>query len=326
MTDLTRPDKSLSDGGLDLSVDPQMEAVVTAFQQHFGEPMRELGAVEIRARRAALGLAAAPAIDLAEVVDFEIPARGHGIPARHYRPQSGPTDGLVVYFHGGGWVFGSVDESDGLCRLLAALTGCDVVSVDYRLAPEHTHPAAVSDAEDAVRWAAGNLPESTPLILMGDSAGGNLVAAVAQSARERLEKPIALQVLIYPVLDHRMDTDSYRDRGGKLLISADDMEWFWSQYVPDIGARSRPDASPGLTRDLRGLAPAVVVVAEHDPLRDEVLDYARRLGDASVPTSVFRYNTMAHGFLSMFGTLTTADDAIRNIAVAISDACRSAKP
>lgn len=183
----------------------------------------------------------------------------------------------------------------------------------------------MNDTEDAVRWVANTLAGSAPLVLMGDSAGGNLVAAVAQSAREHALPAIALQVLVYPVLDHRMNSDSYRDRGDKLLISADDMDWFWSQYVPDVNARSQADASPGLTANLRGLAPAVVVVAEHDPMRDEVLDYARRLEDASVPTTVHRYDTVAHGFFSMFGTLAVADDAIRSVAVAISDACRSAK-
>lgn len=325
MTDTGRTEESLLDDHLNLPLDPQMQAVVGAFQQHFGDPMRDLGATEVRARRAALRATAASAPELAEVVDLQIPGRDGAIPARHYRPQSGTATGIVVYFHGGGWVFGGVDESDGLCRVLAALTGCDIVSVDYRLAPEHVYPAAVNDAEDAVRWVADSLAGSAPLILVGDSAGGNLVAAVAQSSRGRGLPPIALQVLVYPVLDHRMNSDSYRDRGGKLLISADDMDWFWSQYIPNISSRGEANASPGLTENLHGLAPAVVIVAEHDPMRDEVLDYARRLEDASVPTSVHRYDTMAHGFFSMFGTLAAADDAIRSVAVAISSACQSTK-
>ncbi|OUS92049.1 alpha/beta hydrolase [Rhodococcus sp. NCIMB 12038] len=326
MTDVERADITRPGELLARPLDPQMRTVVDLFQQHLGEPMRELGATEVRARRAALRSATAPTIELAEVVDLRIPERADGIAARHYRPQSGPPEGVVVYFHGGGWVLGGLEESDGFCRVLAGLTGCDVVSIDYRLAPEHIYPAAVDDADSSVRWIADKLAADAPLVVMGDSAGGNLVAAVAQNARDRGLPRIALQVLVYPVLDHRMQTDSYRERGGKLLISADDMEWFWSQYVPDVGRRSEPAASPGLTADLRGVAPAVVVVAEYDPMRDEVLDYARRLEEDSVPTSVYRYDSMAHGFFSMFGTLAAADDAIRSVAVQISDTCRSSKP
>ncbi|WP_216892843.1 alpha/beta hydrolase [Nocardia alni] len=326
MTDVGRVSPALRDDHLGLALDPQMRAVVEMFQQHFDEPMRVLGASEIRARRAALSRGASPTSELAAVVDLVIPGRDCGIPARHYRPQSGPAQGVVVYFHGGGWVFGGIDESDGLCRLLAGLTGCDVVSVDYRLAPEHPYPAAANDAVDAVDWVSNTIAAQAPLVVMGDSAGGNLVAAAVQHASRSERTEIVLQVLVYPVLDHRMSTASYRDRGERLLISADDMDWFWSQYVPDIAMRGEVGASPGLSADLRGLPPTIVVVAEHDPLHDEGLDYAHRLGEASVPTTVHRYDTMAHGFFSMVGALTVADDAVRAVAVAISDACRPSKP
>jgi acetyl esterase len=309
---------------VELPSDPQMQAVIAVFQQHLGEPMRELGAVELRARRAALRPATRPAVELAEVRDLAIPGRSGDVPARVYRPHDGPSAGVVVYFHGGGWVIGSVDESDTFCRVFAGLTGCDIVSVDYRLAPEHVYPAALEDADDAVRWVARELAAEAPLVLMGDSAGGNLVAAVVRRARDEGGPQVALQVLVYPVLDHRMATPSYTERGGKLLISADDMDWFWAQYTPDVARRAEPDASPGLVDDLAGLAPALVVVAEHDPMRDESLDYAARLEEAGVPTTVLRYDTVAHGFFPMTGTLTVADDAIRAVGLAVSDACRAA--
>jgi acetyl esterase len=300
-----------------------MQAVIAVFQQHLGEPMREIGAEQVRVRRAALRSSARPAVELAEVRDLAVPGRSGDIPARLYRPYDGPPVGVVVYLHGGGWVLGSLDESDTFCRVFAGITGCDVVSVDYRLAPEHTYPAAVEDADDAVRWIARELAADAPLVLMGDSAGGTLVAAVAQHARNEGAPAIALQVLVYPVLDHRMATPSYTERGGKLLISADDMDWFWSQYVPDLERRAEPDASPGLVADLSGLAPALFVVAEFDPMRDEALDYAARLEDAGVPTTVLRYDTVAHGFFPMTGTLAVADDAIRAVGIAVSDACRA---
>jgi acetyl esterase len=307
-----------------LPPDPQMQAVIGVFQQHLGEPMREIGAVDVRARRAALRSNAQPAVELAEVRELAVPGRAGVVPARLYRPHDGPSAGVVVYFHGGGWVIGSVDESDTFCRVFAGTTGCDVVSVDYRLAPEHVYPAAVEDADDAVRWVARELAADAPLVLMGDSAGGNLVAAVVRRARDEGGPEIALQVLVYPVLDHRMATPSYTERGGKLLISADDMDWFWAEYVPDAARRAEPDASPGLVEDLAGLAPALVVVAEYDPMRDESLDHARRLAEAGVPTTVLRYDTVAHGFFPMTGTLAVADDAIRTVGLAVSDACRAA--
>ncbi|GAA4558781.1 alpha/beta hydrolase [Pseudonocardia xishanensis] len=308
---------------VELPSDPQMQAVIGVFRQHLGEPMRELGAAEVRTRRAALRSSVPPAVELAEVRDIAVSGRSGEVPVRLYRPQDGPSAGVVVYLHGGGWVLGSLDESDTFCRVFAGITGCDVVSVEYRLAPEHTYPAAVEDADDAVRWIARELAGDAPLVLMGDSAGGTLAAAVAQHARADGSPQVALQVLVYPVLDHRMATPSYTERGGKLLISADDMDWFWSVYVPDVERRAEPDASPGLVEDLAGLAPALFVVAEFDPMRDEALDYARRLESAGVPTTVLHYDTVAHGFFPMAGTLAVADNAIRTVGLAVADACRA---
>ncbi|WP_220186923.1 alpha/beta hydrolase, partial [Pseudonocardia pini] len=252
------------------------------------------------------------------VDDVEVTVRGGTVPVRRYRALPGPVSGVVVYLHGGGWVLGGLDEADLLCRSLALHSGCEIVSVGYRLAPEHRFPTAVDDADDVVAWVARGLAPGTALTVMGDSAGGNLAAVVARRARDRGAPRIDLQVLVYPVTDHRMDSRSYAEHGHQMLISADDMDWFWSQYVPREADRISPDASPCVVEDLSELPPAVVVVAEYDPLRDESLAYARRLAAAGVETTVHRYDSMAHGFFALVGALDTAADAVRSVGGAIA--------
>jgi acetyl esterase len=299
-------------------LDPQLAPVVAAFAENLAEPMRTYGAEETRRRLAALRRPR-PAPEMAEVIDLAIPGRDRTIPARRYRPGTG-TAGTLVYFHGGGWVLGSVDESDGLCRVLAQRSGCDVVSVDYRLAPEHRYPAATDDAEDAVRWVAAGLAGDRPVGVMGDSAGGNLAIAVTRRLRGS-DVAIALQALVYPVTDHRMSSGSYREFAGKLMLSADDMDWFWGEYVPDPATRADPDVSPALADDLTGLPAAVVVVAGHDPMRDEALAYADALARAGVAVEVHRYDAMAHGFFTLYGAIDAAEDAINAICAAAARAC-----
>lgn len=210
--------------------------------------------------------------------------------------------GVIVYLHGGGWVIGSLDQCDHLGRLLATRTGCTVVLVDYRLAPEHPHPAAVEDAWAAVRWAADRFAGG-PLIVAGDSAGGNLAAVVAQRAGERGGPEIAAQVLVYPVTDHDVDNATYTDPENQLLLSRASMMWFWNHYAPDHVDRSSPSASPLRAESLAGLASAIVLTAEHDPLRQEGEEYARRLRNAGVPVEHRRFEGQMHGFFTMVGVL-----------------------
>jgi acetyl esterase/lipase len=299
-------------------LDPQMQTLVAAFQSHLGEPMREIGADDLRSRRAALLKVVPPPADVTDVEDLAVPGRDGKIPARRYRAASEPS-GALVYFHGGGWVLGSVDESDGFCRYLSALSCFDVFSVDYRLAPEHPFPAAFHDAWDAVSWVAANTPDSQPLVVMGDSSGGNLAAAVTHQVMRAGNDPrIDMQVLVYPVLDHTMSTPSYREHADKYLISADDMAWFWDCYVPEVEQRTDERVAPATTADLTDAPATLVVVAEYDTMRDEALDYAKRLEASGVATSVHRYDSMAHGFFPMFAALTIADEAIRSVAAAIA--------
>jgi acetyl esterase len=227
------------------------------------------------------------------------------IPARMYWPLGGGASPapLVVFLHGGGWVLCDLDTHDIPCRNLANATGSVVVSVDYRLAPEHRFPAAIDDAYAALAWAhehAGELgADPARLAVAGDSAGGNLAAAVALAARDRGGPALRYQLLIYPVLDHDFDRPSYQENAVGNFLTAVHMQWYWDQYVPDVDARDNPLASPMRAPELRGLPPAYVITAECDVLRDEGNAYAARLRDAGVPVTLSCAPGMFHGF---FGT------------------------
>lgn len=235
-----------------------------------------------------------------------------GVRARVYRPADGELPALV-WFHGGGWVIGSVCASDHLCRALAARSGCTVVSVDYRLAPEHPFPAAVEDSWSAVAWGTEQFPR---VAVGGDSAGGNLAAVCALRARDR-GIDLALQLLVYPITDCALDTSSYVEWEVGTPLTRDGMRWFWQCYVPDAADAVDPDASPLRALDVTGVARAHVVVAECDPLRDEAEAYARRLEDAGVAVTLRRYDGQIHGFLSMPAVFDAAEPAIDDAAAAL---------
>ena len=238
-----------------------------------------------------------------------IPGPGGDIPIRVLVPEGDPK-GVIIYYHGGGWVIGAIDDFDNLGRTLAQRSSCVVVLVDYRLAPEHRYPAAAEDAWAALEWVAAHkaelASESAPVVVMGDSAGGNLAAIVALRARES-GPAVSLQVLVYPVTDCDMENASYRDPENQLLLSRDSMVWFWDHYSPDLKARKNADASPLAVSDLSGLPPAVVFTAEHDPLRDEGEAYAQRLREAGVPVEFRRFDGQMHGFFTLVNVLPGAD-------------------
>jgi acetyl esterase/lipase len=229
-----------------------------------------------------------------------------GVPARVYDP--GGSAAGVVYFHGGGWVLGSLGSHDKLCRTLAARSGCTVISVDYRLAPEHPHPAAVEDAWTATEWAAKRW---SPLAVAGDSAGGHLAAVTALRARDE-GLQLSQQVLVYPVTDFDFETPSYLEHGVDTTLTTTTMRWYWDNYVPDEHARR--EASPLRAPDLVGVAPALVITAECDPLRDEGEDYARRLEEAGVSVVLSRYEGQMHGFFCMPGVIDAGRDAIDEVS------------
>ncbi|MGW7306151.1 alpha/beta hydrolase [Streptomyces sp. NPDC054835] len=231
-----------------------------------------------------------------------------GVPVRVY---AGAAGLVVVFAHGGGWVLCDLDTHDRLCRALASRTGATVVSVGYRRAPEHRFPAAEDDVYTALGWAATRYP-GRPLVLAGDSSGGNLAAAAALRARGPGGPEVAGQLLFYPVLDHRLAGASAKTYAEGFFHTTAHMRWYWEQYVGPGGDPA--PASPGLAPDVAGLPPALFVLADCDPLRDEGLAYARRLSAAGVPAQVRVHTGMFHGFLGGAGVLPEADEALDGAA------------
>ncbi len=224
------------------------------------------------------------------------------MPLRVLTPIERPA-GVIVYYHGGGWVIGSIDEADTVARKLAERTSCAVVLAGYRLAPEHRYPVAVEDSWAALEWTGERLDglagAGAPLFVAGDSAGGNLAAVMALRARDRGGPPLAAQILIYPVTDADFDRPSYTDPANQVLLTREAMTWFWDHYAPDPARRAEADASPLRADDLSGLPPAVVLTAEHDVLRDEGEAYAERLREAGVAVNVMRHEGQMHGFFTL---------------------------
>ncbi len=264
--------------------------------------MHERTPVEARAYRAGLAALSGPAPDMARVEDHTIEQEDGSFQVRVLVPIEPPA-GVIVYYHGGGWVVGSIDESDTLGRKLAERTSCAVVLVDYRLAPEHPYPVAVEDSYAALEWTAAHLDDiagaEVPIFVAGDSAGGNLSAVMAVRARDRNGPKIAMQILIYPVTDANFDRPSYLDPENQLLLTRDSMIWFFDHYIPDVARRTEPDASPLYAEDLSGLPPAVVLTAEHDPLRDEGEEYAQKLEAAGVQVDLQRHKGQMHAFFAL---------------------------
>jgi acetyl esterase len=285
-----------------MTLDVATRAVLEQMAGAGGKPLHECTPEEARAFGAELAALAGPAPAMARSEDHQVTVEGRQIPVRVLVPLQGAR-GVIVYYHGGGWVIGTIDEFDTLARKLAERTSCAVVLVDYRLAPEHRYPAAVDDSYAALEWAAGRLVAITgkadvPLIVAGDSAGGNLAAAMALRARDRNGPAIALQVLVYPVTDTDFDRPSYAEADNQLILTREAMVWCWDHYAPDASRRGEPDASPLRAADLAGLPPAVVLTAEHDVLRDEGEAYVDRLKEAGVPVDFKRHAGQMHGFFT----------------------------
>jgi acetyl esterase len=313
-----------------MTVHPQARALLDLIAAEGApEPSDEhLG--EIRSGFASLvAIGAGPAEAVADVRDLVVPTRAGGVPIRIYRPQTASGTGahlpMVVFIHGGGWTIGSVDDYDPIARRIANASGAVVLSVDYRLAPEHPHPAALDDAWAATTWAVEHAAElgcDGRFALMGDSAGGNLAAVIAQrAAREGGPHP-ALQVLVYPVTDCDFDTLSYHENGTGYLLDADEMRWFFSCYTRGGSNPGDPSISPLRAPDLRahelrGLAPALVITAEYDPLRDEGEAYAAALGACGAVVELTRYEGMIHGFFGLGAVFDAGNEAVAESGAAL---------
>jgi acetyl esterase len=249
-----------------------------------------------------------PSEDVGTVDDVQI----GGVPVRLYTPAGGDDLPIVVYFHGGGWVIGSLETHDGLARALANRSGCRLAAVHYRLAPEHRFPAAVDDCWTVTRWAFEQGPR---VAVAGDSAGGNLAAVMALRARDA-GLPLAYQALVYPVTDYRFDTPSYAANSDGYGLTQTGMRWYWDQYLGGADG-AHPDASPLRAASLSGVAPALVLVCGLDPLRDEGVAYAERLRAAGVPVRLSEYGDMIHGFLRMSAVIDRSRDAQDEVATAL---------
>lgn len=248
-------------------------------------------------------------------VNDQVVAGPHGaIPVRVYRPDLKESPPVLVYFHGGGWVLGSLETHDAICRALANSAECVVVAVDYRLAPEHPFPQGLQDCQAVVRWVRDCSAEldvdGERVAVGGDSAGGNLAAAVANCNRDENAKPLCHQLLIYPVIDAEQATDSYRENADGYLLTALGMKMFWELYLGDDSPTDSALASPARVVDLSGLPPATVITAQYDPLRDEGEIYAERLKAAGNQVALRRWDGVFHGFVGFADRLAKGSEAI----------------
>ena len=306
-----------------MALDSQAKFLLEQMEAAGAPPMSSLSPEEARLTTDFSALAGIPE-KVGRVENQVIPGPGGDIPVRIYTPNGeGPFPSLVFY-HGGGWVIGDLDTVDVPCRLLANRANCVVVSVDYRLAPEHKFPAAADDAYAAAKWVVENGPsikvDSSRVAVGGDSAGGNLAAVVSLMARDKNEIDLAYQLLIYPVTNHSYETVSYSDNADGYLLTKDSMIWFWDHYLRNPQDGDNPYASPLKAEDLSGLPPALVITAEFDPLRDEGEAYAQRLKEAGVSVEETRYNGMIHGFFWMPGALDQGMKAVNQAADALKRA------
>ena len=249
------------------------------------------------------------------------PSEGDDLTVRIYWPHGSGPFGVCLYFHGGGWVLNNIDTHDDVARRFAEAAGCVFVSVDYRLAPEHKYPAAIDDAYAALNWVVDTATElqidSQRIAVSGDSAGGNIAAALCLMTRDRHGPPVAFQALIYPITDCDFERPSYRDNADGYFLTKAQMVWFWQHYVSSPEQMTEPYASPLRAESLRGLPPALILTAEFDPLRDEGEGYAAALQRAGVDVELVRYDGLIHAFIKRVDQFDAALVAIRQIGDAL---------
>lgn len=302
-----------------MPLDPQIQTLLQQLSQMGLPPLLTLSPRQAREQAAKLRGKPLRPQAVARVENRTIPNSTGDIPVRIYIPEGLPPMPVLVYFHGGGWVLGDLDGADSTCRYLANGAGCVVVSVDYRLAPEHKFPAAVEDAYAATLWVAQNagaiaVADVTRIAVGGDSAGGNLAAAVALMARDKKTPALVYQLLIYPVICYGFDTESYREFGqGGFGLTQEEMVWFWHHYLASVADGQNPYASPLLAENFDRLPPACIVTAECDALRDEAEAYAARLREAGVSVQLRRYEGAIHSFVGMAVVIDRGKQALADI-------------
>ena len=306
-----------------MPLDPQADALLAEMREAGVRPFEELSVAEARAAAWGYVALAGEPQEVADVRTTFIPGPTADIPIRIYVPEDvNPAHprGGIVFFHGSGWVIANIDICDAAVRSLANSTGCVVVSVNYQKAPEHPFPIPFDDCWAATTWVADNADalgiDVSRLAVAGDSAGGNLAAAVCLKARDAGAPQIAFQALVYPALDRNWDTPSAIENAEGYGLQRETMRWFWNHYVPDAADGDNPLVSPLRAADLSGLPPAFIATAEFDPLRDDGERYGERLAEAGVPVIVKRYDGMIHGFYWMLGAL----DASRTLHADLAEA------
>jgi acetyl esterase len=302
-----------------MALDPKIQEMLNAMERSQMPPINQLEPQQAREmlKRMFLGMEIEE-IPVSTVEDRDIPGPAGEIPLRVYTPGGDGPHPVLVFFHGGGFVLGDLDTYDPVCRRLCARSGHVVVSVDYRLAPEHRFPAAVEDCLAATQWVAGNADsiggDPARISVAGDSAGGNLAAVISQRARDGVLEggpALAGQILFYPVTYQvGPDTASRKENAEGYFLTRDDMAYFGGHYFASVEDAESTDASPANAESLSGLPPALVVTAEYDPLRDEGEDYAKRLEDAGVQTKHTRYDGMIHGFLNFYSVTERSDEVV----------------
>ncbi|CAL9629491.1 Acetyl esterase [Streptomyces sp. enrichment culture] len=310
--------------------DPQLQNLYDRRKAQGVRPLYTMTLAEARAADlASIQADAGTPEPVEQVTDTSMPGPGGALPVRVYRPAGEGPLPVLVYFFGGGWTLGSLDTGDAICRSLANAVGCLTIAVGYRLAPEHKFPAAPEDCFAGLRWAAEHAGryggDPSRLAVGGDSAGGNLAAAVTLMARDAGGPGLLAQVLVYPNTDCLADTPSRRENTDPLLFNDKSVHWYWDNYLASAEHAVHPLASPLRAADHSGLPPALVITAEYDPLRDEGEEYARRLRDSGVPVEATRYAGMAHGFFAMAGTLDAGRRAVGQAAAFLRTALNRAE-
>jgi acetyl esterase len=300
---------------------PQVTQLLDMLAALDGPALHEMDPVDARVTFAAMGAMNPPTETPASTHDVEIEGPDATFGARLYLPEGDAPHAALVWYHGGGWVIGDLETADATARTLCVKGGVAVLSVDYRLAPEHRFPAAVTDAVAALDWARsggdGSL-DGSRIAVGGDSAGGNLAAVVARHARDA-GIDLAHQLLVYPVTDCTRSSESYRENADGFFLTADGMKWFCEHYLGDADPTD-PVASPLHATDHAGLAPATVITAEYDPLRDEGEAYADAMRNAGVAVDAKRYDGQIHGFFGLHALLDDANTALAETSATLAAA------
>lgn len=280
------------------------------------EPELESGSIEEMRRKIAQSTLPAPTQSLS-ISNIKIPSSQTPIPLRIYVPKGKGPFPVYVSIHGGGWVFGTLDTHDPFCQNIAEQANIIVVSIDYRLAPEHKYPAAFNDCYATVDWVKNHIQDwagdSSKLVIGGISSGGNLAAAVALKAKEEKHPFFQAQVLICPVMQHSFETDSYQKYADGYFLTKKDMEWFWNQYLEKAEDGEQPYSSPLLASDISGLPSTLIVLAEFDPLHDEGRAYGNKMKAMGVQVKTITYPTI-HGFTSKIQEFDICKKAIADIS------------